>query len=112
VTADTHPVPHHAHLLQYLLAALATLGRFPSTPICGVPGHGRGARGFALQVQHTLSAYLLAFAAMMLFHGALSDAYGRRPIVLLSLLLYTLASIGCAFTDNINALLALRALQG
>ena len=65
-----------------------------------------------LQVQHTLSVYLLAFAAAMLFHGALSDAYGRRPIVLWSLLLYTAASIGCVFTDHIGALLTLRAVQG
>jgi len=113
VTADTHPVPHHAHLLQYLLAALATLGPFSiDTYMPAFPAMGAALAASPLQVQHTLSAYLLAFAAMMLFHGALSDAYGRRPIVLLSLLLYTLASTGCAFTDNINALLALRALQG
>ena len=65
-----------------------------------------------LQVQHTLTVYLMAFAAMMLFHGALSDAYGRRPIVLWSLLLYTATSVACVFTTDINALLALRALQG
>ena len=35
-----------------------------------------------LQIQQTLSAYLFAFAFMSLFHGALSDSFGRRPVVL------------------------------
>lgn len=106
----THPAPKHTRLLQYLLAALATLGPFSiDTYMPSFPAMGSALAASPLQIQQTLTAYLLAFAAMMLFHGALSDAYGRRPIVLISLLLYTVASIGCAFT---NTLLALRALQG
>jgi len=113
VTPDTHPAPPHARHLQYLLGALATLGPFSiDTYMPAFPAMGAALAASPLQIQQTLTAYLLAFAAMMLFHGALSDAYGRRPIVLFSLLLYTVASIGCAFTDNINALLTLRALQG
>ncbi len=113
MTPDTHPAPKHTHLLQYLLAALATLGPFSiDTYMPSFPAMGAALAASPLQVQQTLTAYLLAFATMMLFHGALSDAYGRRPIVLVSLLLYTAASIGCAFSTNIGALLALRALQG
>ena len=76
------------------------------------PAMGAALAASPLQIQHTLTVYLLAFAAMMLFHGALSDAYGRRPIVLWSLLLYTVASVACVFATDINALLALRAVQG
>ena len=105
--------PKHTRLLQYLLAALATIGPFSiDTYMPSFPAMGVALAASPLQVQQTLTAYLLAFAAMMLFHGALSDAYGRRPIVLISLLFYTVASIGCAFTTDIHALLALRALQG
>ncbi len=113
MTTDTHPVPKHTHLLQYLLAALATLGPFSiDTYMPSFPAMGAALAASPLQIQQTLSAYLVAFALMMLFHGSLSDAYGRRPIVLISLLLYTAASIACAFTTNIGALLALRAVQG
>ena len=113
MNTQTHPIPKHAHLLQYLLAALATLGPFSiDTYMPSFPAMGAALAASPLQIQQTLSAYLVAFAAMMLFHGALSDAYGRRPIVLISLLLYTAASIGCAFTDHIGTLFVLRALQG
>ncbi len=113
MTTHTHPDPKHTRLLQYLLATLATLGPFSiDTYMPSFPAMGAALAASPLQIQHTLTAYLLAFAAMMLFHGALSDAYGRRPIVLISLLLYTVASIGCAFTTDIHALLVLRALQG
>ena len=113
MTTHTHPAPKHTRLLQYLLATLATLGPFSiDTYMPSFPAMGAALAASPLQIQHTLTAYLLAFAAMMLFHGALSDAYGRRPIVLISLLLYTVASIGCAFTTDIHVLLVLRALQG
>jgi len=113
VTTHTHPAPKHTRLLQYLLGGLATLGPFSiDTYMPSFPAMGVALAASPLQIQHTLTAYLLAFGAMMLFHGALSDAYGRRPIVLISLLLYSVASIGCAFTTDIHTLLALRALQG
>ena len=113
MTPDTHPAPRHARHLPYLLGALATLGPFSiDTYMPAFPAMGAALVASPLQIQQTLTVYLLAFAAMMLFHGALSDAYGRRPIVLFSLLLYTVASIGCAFTDNIHVLFALRGVVG
>ena len=49
-----------------------------------------------VQMQQTLSGYLFGFAFMSLFHGALSDSLGRRPVVLWGLAAFTLASLGCA----------------
>ena len=46
-----------------------------------------------VQMQQTLSSYLLGFAVMNLFHGALSDSLGRRPLVLGGMALFTLASV-------------------
>ena len=66
----------------------------------------------AVQLQQTLSAYLLGFAVMGLFHGALADSFGRKPVVLVGVALFTLASIGCALAPNIATLIAFRALQG
>ena len=64
------------------------------------------------QMQQTLSAYLLGFALLNLFHGALSDSFGRRPVVLTGLAVFTLASVGCAMSETIGALVGFRALQG
>jgi MFS transporter, DHA1 family, multidrug resistance protein len=64
------------------------------------------------QMQQTMSAYLLGSAFMMLFHGALSDSYGRRPIILAGLTLYTIGSMGCALAPSLPVLIACRVLQG
>lgn len=63
-------------------------------------------------VQQTLTVYLLAMAVMTLFHGTLSDALGRRPIILAGLLLYVAASIGAFFARSFSLLLFCRLVQG
>ena len=99
--------------LAGLLAALCMLGPFSVDmylPAFPVIGSELGASPIA--VQQTLSAYLFAFAFMMLWHGALSDAVGRRPVVLGSLATFALATLGCAIAGNIESLWLFRALQG
>ncbi len=64
------------------------------------------------QMQQTLSAYLFGFALMNLFHGALSDSFGRRPVVLVGIACFTLASVGCALSETIGALVFFRTMQG
>jgi DHA1 family bicyclomycin/chloramphenicol resistance-like MFS transporter len=49
---------------------------------------------------------------MSLFHGALSDSVGRRPVVLWGLAAFTLASMGCALSQSIGQLVFFRAMQG
>jgi DHA1 family bicyclomycin/chloramphenicol resistance-like MFS transporter len=66
----------------------------------------------AFQIQQTITAYMLPYACMSLVHGALSDALGRRPIVLWGLSLYALASLSCTLAPNFGTLLLCRALQG
>ena len=63
-------------------------------------------------VQQTLTAYILAFSAMTLWQGPLSDAYGRRRVTLVMLATFTLASVGCMCAWNIEVLLGFRVLQG
>jgi DHA1 family bicyclomycin/chloramphenicol resistance-like MFS transporter len=65
-----------------------------------------------LLVQQTLSAFLLAQAVMSLFYGTLSDSVGRRPVVLGTLLLFVLSSIGATLAPSFGALLVCRVLQG
>src|SRR5690606_35300213 len=65
-----------------------------------------------LEVQQTLTAYLLPFAAAMLWQGALSDTLGRRRVILWGLAIYVAASVFCAAATNIEMLWLGRALQG
>jgi len=63
-------------------------------------------------MMQSLSVYLLVFGAATLFWGPLSDRWGRRKIILISLLGYVLGSFICALTPNFELLMAGRALQG
>lgn len=62
--------------------------------------------------QFTLSALLLAFGMSQLVWGPLSDRFGRRPILLIGLCLYTLAALGSALAASIAQLVAWRIVQG
>jgi DHA1 family bicyclomycin/chloramphenicol resistance-like MFS transporter len=99
--------------LACLLAALAMFGPFcidaifPAFPaIAGQFGAS------ALAMQQTISVYLMAYAALSLLIGALSDALGRRVVILGGVGVFLVASAGCALAQSMSALLAFRALQG
>ncbi len=64
------------------------------------------------QVQLTMSALILAFGLTQLVWGPLADRFGRRPVLLLGLVLYTLASLGAALAGSVAAVVLGRALQG
>ena len=99
--------------LAMLLALLATLGPFSiDTYLPAFGGIAHGLHATPLQLQQTLSAYLFGFAFMSLFHGALSDSLGRRPVVLWGLAAFTITSVGCALAQSIGQLIFFRALQG
>ena len=55
-----------------------------------------------LALQQLISVYLLSFAVMSLFHGPLSDAVGRKPVVLGGVGLFVLASVACALAPNLG----------
>jgi MFS transporter, DHA1 family, multidrug resistance protein len=59
-----------------------------------------------------MSGYLFAFGVMFLFHGALSDSFGRRPVILVALIVYTIASVGAALATTVHSLILWRVLQG
>ncbi|MFC4764550.1 multidrug effflux MFS transporter [Dyella koreensis] len=99
--------------LPWLLAGLSMIGPFsidavfPAFPLIGSDFHLGSA-----ELQQMISVYLLTYAVMSLFHGAISDAIGRKPVIVTGILVYALASAGAALSTSYTMLLACRALQG
>ena len=105
--------PTHSNLLVYVLASLAALAPFAIDtylPAFHVMGAQLGASD--VQIQQSLTFYLLPYALMTLWHGAISDSIGRITTIKWGLGVFVLASIGCAFAPNIETLWFFRALQG
>ena len=99
--------------LAVLLAVLGMLGPFSiDTYIPAFSGIAKALNASPIEMQQTLSAYLFGFAFMNLFHGALADSFGRRPVVLCGIAMFTIASAGCALSQNITQLVLFRAMQG
>jgi len=59
----------------------------------------------------TLILFFLFYAAGSLFWGPLSDKYGRKPILLIGLVIFTVASVLCAFSENVYQLIGFRIIQ-
>ena len=99
--------------LAILLAVLGMLGPFSiDTYIPAFSAIAQSLNATPVQMQQTLSAYLFGFAFMNLFHGALSDSFGRWSVILWGLAMFTVASLGCALAQNVGQLIFFRALQG
>ena len=99
--------------IALLLAAISALGPFSiDTYLPSFEDIGRSLHATPIEVQQTLTAYMVPFAIMALWHGAISDAFGRRRVILISLVLFGLALVGCIFATRIEHLWILRAIQG
>jgi DHA1 family bicyclomycin/chloramphenicol resistance-like MFS transporter len=100
-------------VLVLVLASLAALAPFAIDtylPAFGALESDLGAS--TVEVQQSLTFYLLPYALMTLWHGAISDAIGRIPTIKWGLGLFVFASIGCALAPNVETLWFFRVLQG
>jgi EmrB/QacA subfamily drug resistance transporter len=77
-----------------------------------LPAIGRDLHGGAADLQWTINAYLLPLSALLLLGGAVGDHVGRRRTLVAGILLFALASIGCALAPSLSILFAARAAQG
>ena len=96
-----------------MLASLAGLAPFAiDTYLPAFPAIGHDIGGSPLELQQSLTCYLVPYALMTLWHGAISDAIGRIAAIRIGLWLFAAASIGCALAQDVYTLWFFRALQG
>ncbi len=96
-------------LLLVALTACGTLGMHVIIP--ALPATAR-ALGISIStVQLSITLYLVGLAAGQLVYGPLSDRFGRRPVLLLGMTLFTIASAVTAFAPNAGVLIGARVLQ-
>jgi DHA1 family bicyclomycin/chloramphenicol resistance-like MFS transporter len=118
VTPVPLPTPHKVTMLSAgglatLLAALSMLGPFSiDAYLPAFPRIEASLGASAIEMQQTLTAYMLAFAGMSLWHGALSDAFGRRNVVLVALIVFAVGTFGCAAAHSVHYLWVFRIMQG
>ncbi|MAR78719.1 MAG: Bcr/CflA family drug resistance efflux transporter [Rhodospirillaceae bacterium] len=62
-------------------------------------------------IQLTLSSFLLGFASAQLIHGPLSDRLGRKPVILIGIIIYITATVGIIFSKKIEILIIFRFFQ-
>ncbi len=99
--------------LTLLLAMLTALGPLSMDMyLPSLPEIAHALQAPTAQVQLTISSYLIGFAVGQLIYGPLSDRYGRRPVLLVALVLYLASTLGCAASQSIDLLIAARFLQG
>ncbi len=111
VKANTHP-PHSLWLIANLLAQIS-FGLLAMT-LCLPSMQEWGAIFDTNQahVQLTFSGYVVAYGALQLVYGPLSDRHGRKPMLMLGLVVAGLASVMAALANDITTLTMARVLQG
>jgi len=98
--------------LTALLAALTAIGPLTTDMyLPSLPDIVRQLGASTAQGQLTISAYLIGFAAGQIIYGPVSDRHGRKPVLIVAIGLYAVASLGCALSTSIEMLIAARALQ-
>jgi DHA1 family bicyclomycin/chloramphenicol resistance-like MFS transporter len=91
------------------------LGLQPLTTDLYLPALPSITQGFGAsmpQAQLTLTALLLSFGVSQLIWGPLADRFGRRPILLIGVATYVVASVGSALAPSMEALIGWRMAQG
>ena len=98
--------------LTALLAGLSAVGPLTTDMyLPSLPDIARQLGASSAQVQLTISAYLIGFAAGQIIYGPVSDRHGRKPVLIGAIALYCAASFACALSTSIEMLIVARAFQ-
>lgn len=99
-------------LLVLILGALSTISPFSvDMYLPAFPAIAENLNTSISQVQLSLTSYLIGIAIGQLFYGPLLDKFGRKKPLYAGLWIYIAASVGCAFTQSVDALIAMRFVQ-
>lgn len=111
-SAATSPCKHPRWVLATSILASSLAFLDGSIVNVALPALGKGLHGAANDLQWTINGYLLPLSALLLFGGALGDNFGRRRLLIGGVVVFALASLGCALARTFEFLVAMRALQG
>lgn len=113
VQSLSHPVLRGKFILSLYLGALVAIPPLSiDMALSALPLIHTELHASTTQTGMTLSLFLLGFSAAPLLLGPLADRFGRRPILIWSLMLFSVAGIACALASSIHFLLFWRLLQG
>jgi len=105
----TQPLAANPALTPVLLVVLASLSAFSPLSIDmylpALPTIAADLRASAGDIQLTLSIFMVAFGVGQIFYGPAGDRFGRRPVILCSISIYVLTSVGCAFATGSSQLI-------
>jgi DHA1 family bicyclomycin/chloramphenicol resistance-like MFS transporter len=95
-----------------ILGALSTISPFSiDMYLPGFPGIAADLDTTIASVQLSLTSYFIGIAIGQLLYGPLLDRYGRKTPLYAGLIIYIIASLACALTTSVNALIAMRFMQ-
>lgn len=103
-----------SHVAALAVAAIAALAVFLDTTIVNLalPTLSREFGAVRSSIEWVIDSYTLAFAAIMLSAGVMSDAFGARRVFIPGVSVFAIASIGCALAQNMTMLIVFRFIQG
>lgn len=99
-------------ILILILGALSTISPFSvDMYLPAFPAIARSLDTSISEVQLSLTSYLIGIAIGQLFYGPLLDRYGRKKPLYAGMLIYIVASLGCAMVDSVESLIGMRFVQ-
>ncbi len=108
-----HTKPRLGVFMFLLLGAISAISPLAiDLYLPAMPAIAEGLNTTASHVQLTLTIYTIGFALGQLLHGAISDSYGRRPVLLFGVIAFFITATLCTFAPNIDSLIIIRAAQG
>lgn len=115
--ASTHPSPHPGMGTKQFIALIAALmavnalavdSMLPALPVMA----SKMGLTLANQQQWIITSYLLGFGATQIVYGPLADYFGRKPLLVIGLVIYAVFSLVAASADSFTTLIVARVLQG
>ena len=112
LTESTHMIKPESPRL-WVLIVLSALSVLPINMFLpSLPGIAKDLAADFVLVNLAVAGYAVATAVVHLLAGALSDRFGRKPVALTALSVFTLASVGCSLATDIGTFLVCRLFQG